>query len=105
VLHPDDAVANKLCALYSRAEVRDYVDVYGVLSSGRYDAEDLLRLATEHDPGFDPAMFGQALAAVGRVADSAFAVYGLESAQADALRSRLIEWAAKLWPGEPGGSG
>jgi Nucleotidyl transferase AbiEii toxin, Type IV TA system len=25
VLHPDDAVANKLCALFGRAEVRDYV--------------------------------------------------------------------------------
>lgn len=30
VLHPADAAANKLCALYGRAEVRDYIDVHGV---------------------------------------------------------------------------
>jgi Nucleotidyl transferase AbiEii toxin, Type IV TA system len=26
VLHPDDAVANKVCALYSRAQARDYIE-------------------------------------------------------------------------------
>jgi hypothetical protein len=38
VLHPADAAANKLCALYGRAEVRDYIDVHGVLEDGRYAA-------------------------------------------------------------------
>jgi hypothetical protein len=33
VLHPDDAVANKVCALFGRAEVRDYVDVDAILSA------------------------------------------------------------------------
>jgi hypothetical protein len=36
VLHADDAVANKVCALFGRAEVRDYVDVDAILISGRY---------------------------------------------------------------------
>jgi hypothetical protein len=54
VLHADDAVANKVCALFGRAEVRDYVDVAAILASGRYSEEDLVRLAEEHDPGFDP---------------------------------------------------
>lgn len=57
VLHPDDAVANKLAALYGRAADRDYVDVDAVLRSGRYSSADLLRLAREADPGFDQAMF------------------------------------------------
>jgi hypothetical protein len=35
VLHADDAVANKVCALFGRAEVRDYVDVAAILASGR----------------------------------------------------------------------
>jgi predicted nucleotidyltransferase component of viral defense system len=30
VLHLDDAVANKACALYSRAQARDYIDVDAV---------------------------------------------------------------------------
>lgn len=59
VLHQDDAVANKLAALYGRAADRDYVDVDvdAVLRSGRYSSADLLRLAREADPGFDQAMF------------------------------------------------
>lgn len=49
VLHPDDAVANKLAALYGRAADRDYVDVDAVLRSGRYSSADLLRLARDAD--------------------------------------------------------
>jgi hypothetical protein len=60
VLHADDAVANKVCALFGRAEVRDYVDVAAILASGRYTEENLVRLAEEHDPGFDPAWFAEA---------------------------------------------
>jgi hypothetical protein len=36
VLHADDAVANKVCALFGRAEIRNYVDVTAILASGRY---------------------------------------------------------------------
>ena len=44
VLHPADAVANKLCALFGRAEVRDYIDVHGVLEDGRFATGKLLRM-------------------------------------------------------------
>jgi len=47
VLHPDDAIPNKVSALYSRAEARDYVDVHAALTSGRYTPGHLLRLAEE----------------------------------------------------------
>lgn len=99
VLHADDAVANKVCALFSRAEVRDYVDVDGVLRSGRYELGELLRMAAEHDPGFDPGMFAEALAAARRLADSALARYGLTEAEADALRGRLVAWSARITAG------
>jgi hypothetical protein len=35
VLHPDDAVANKLTALFGRTAPRDYVDVHAALISDR----------------------------------------------------------------------
>jgi hypothetical protein len=60
VLHPDDAVANKVSAVFSRAEARDYVDVAAALASGRYTGEQLLRLAEERDPGFERGIFAQA---------------------------------------------
>jgi hypothetical protein len=96
VLHPDDAVANKVCALFGRAEVRDYVDVAAILASGRYSEEALVRLAAEHDPGFDLTWFTEALEAVDRIPDTAFAAYGLAPASASALRTRMHAWAKKI---------
>ncbi|MGH3662133.1 MAG: nucleotidyl transferase AbiEii/AbiGii toxin family protein [Micromonosporaceae bacterium] len=93
VLHPADAAANKLCALYGRAEVRDYIDVHGVLDDGRYAADDLLRMAAAHDPGFEPAIFAEALRAVRRFPASAFEPYKLSAVQVDGLITRLLAWA------------
>jgi sensor domain CHASE-containing protein len=64
VLHADDAVANKLCALFGRAEVRDFVDVDAILTSGRYTEDELVLLAVDHDPGFERSRFAEALAAI-----------------------------------------
>ena len=77
VLHADDAVANKVCALFGRAEVRDYVDVDAILASGRYTEDELLDLAADHDPGFDRSWFAEALAAIDRLPDRLFQPYGL----------------------------
>jgi hypothetical protein len=96
VLHPADAVANKLCALFGRAEVRDYIDVYGVVADGRFTGDELLRMAAEHDPGFDPGMFAEALRAVRRVPASAFEPYKLSSDDVGALTARLLGWAEEI---------
>jgi Nucleotidyl transferase AbiEii toxin, Type IV TA system len=96
VLHPADAVANKLCALYGRAEVRDYIDVHGVLQDGRYAGDELLRLAIDHDPGFDPALFADALRAVRRFPPSAFEPYELSAGRVEALLARLLAWAEEI---------
>jgi len=53
VLHSDDAVANKVCALYGRALPRDFLDVDAAVMSGRYTPGRLLELAAEADHGFD----------------------------------------------------
>jgi hypothetical protein len=96
VLHADDAVANKVCALFGRAEVRDYVDVAAILASGRYSGEDLVRLAEEHDPGFDPSWFAEALSAVDRLPDTLFAPYGLAPQDVSALKAQMHAWAEKI---------
>jgi hypothetical protein len=96
VLHADDAVANKVCALFGRAEVRDYVDVDAILASGRYTEDELLDLAAHHDPGFDRAWFAEALAAIDRLPDSLFRPYGLTPDGVSALKKRMGGWAAKI---------
>jgi hypothetical protein len=63
VLHPDDVAAGKTGALFSRAEVRDAVDVDGLLRAG-YTRERLIELAAQNDAGFDRRMFADALARI-----------------------------------------
>lgn len=92
VLHQDDAVANKVAALYGRAEVRDFVDVDAVLRSGRYTMDDLSRLAADADPGFDKAMFAMALSALRRIPDQALAHHGLTADDITKLRERFRRW-------------
>ena len=59
VLHPDDAVAGKMDALFNRWAPRDFLDVDAILASGRYTPQQLLAVAREHNPGFAPAMFAE----------------------------------------------
>ncbi len=54
VLHPDDALANNMSALYGRALARGFIDIDAALQSGRYDRETLLRIAERGDRGFEP---------------------------------------------------
>jgi hypothetical protein len=101
VLHPDDAVANKVGALYERALARDFIDIDAVLRSGRYDEATLLRLAERSDITFDRARFADALAQAELLDDDDFVQYGVAGAQLDELRRRFAKWRADL-QGESG---
>lgn len=96
VLHPNDAVANKMCALYGRAEARDFVDVDAAIESGRYTREQLLTLAHEVDSGFDRRMFGQAVGRVSIISDARFAEYEVTGDRLVGLRARFADWHAEL---------
>jgi hypothetical protein len=96
VLHQDDAVANKVTALFGRAEVRDYIDVAAVLRSGRYTRSQLLDMAQESDPGFDVPIFADALRAIDGLSDRDFATYDLTADQVQEIRTLIHEWAAEL---------
>lgn len=96
VLHADDAVANKMAALYGRALARDFVDIDMILASGRYSRGRLLDLVAAADPGFDLPMFASALGALTQITDAAFAEYGTTVADITALRHRFAEWRNDL---------
>jgi hypothetical protein len=99
VLHPDDAVGNKMAALYGRALARDFLDIDTVLASGRYTRDQLLRLIEAADPGFDRATFADVLGATHQISDAAFAPYGVDSESVRGLRRRFTEWQKELRQG------
>ncbi|MGW3201917.1 nucleotidyl transferase AbiEii/AbiGii toxin family protein [Streptomyces sp. NPDC001118] len=95
VLHRDDVAAGKTGALFTRAEVRDAIDVHGLLRAG-YTREQLIELAAQNDAGFDRRMFADSLARVQRFTDKQFAAYGVDARGAEAIRRSFHEWQQEL---------
>jgi hypothetical protein len=101
VLHPDDAVANKMSALYGRAFARDFIDIDAALRSGRYTREAVLRLAERADAGFDRRVFADALGQASILDADDFAEYGIAGQQLDDLRARFAVWRRELLDATP----
>lgn len=66
---PGEILANKLCTLLSRAELRDLVDVLALERAG-HDLEGALVLATRKDAGLTPAQLAWILSQI-RIGDDA----------------------------------
>lgn len=96
VLAESDAVAGKLSAVYSRREVRDFLDLDAIRASGRYTDAELLSLGAEHDDGFDRAMFAQSLSQVVRFDSSEAEEYGYRADDFSAVQQRIHAWAPEL---------
>lgn len=96
VLHPDDAVANKMCALFGRAEARDFLDVDAAITSGGYSRERLLELAANADGGFDPLIFADAIGSLSQLTDAEFVEYEVRHDQLRVMRERFARWRDEL---------
>jgi len=60
---PDEILANKLCALLARSEIRDLVDVRALELSG-YRMEVAISAAVMKDAGLTPAQLGWVLSEI-----------------------------------------
>ena len=96
VLSLADAVGNKVSALYSRGEARDYLDVDVIRASDRFSDDQLITAAAERDAGFEVGMFAQQLAAASRLQPAQVARYGVTADQLEAVKARCLEWAETL---------
>jgi predicted nucleotidyltransferase component of viral defense system len=93
VLHPDEVAADKVLALYGRAEARDFHDVAAL--ARRYPTERLLELAASKDRGFDQRRFTEMLSAIGRLRNADFP----DPDRAEELRSWFEQWKQELISG------
>lgn len=96
VLSLADAVGNKVSALYSRGEPRDYLDVDAIRRSGRFTDEQLVTAAAERDPGFEVGMFAQQLAAVRRLTPRDVRGYGVSAEELEDVKTRCAAWVVTL---------
>ena len=96
VLSIQDAIGNKVSALYSRAEARDFFDVDAIRASDHYTDTQLIVAAAERDPGFDAVMFANQLERVNRLTDDDLKEYGVDATELTAIKERLTSWAVQL---------
>lgn len=95
-LHVDtlvDIASNKLLALFGRAALRDFIDVYTLLTKGHVRQEALMNQAKEKDPGFDLYWLGVAFERIHTFRhDSPDMLMLLEPVPFDALRAFFDQW-------------
>ena len=96
VLSLPDAIGNKVSALYSRAEPRDYLDVDAIRAFGALTDEELITAAVERDPGFEPVMFARQLEGARRITGRDVAAYGVGVEELEAVKDRCLAWAERL---------
>lgn len=88
---PFDLAIRKTLALFSRAEARDFTDVFALTQ--RFDRADVLEAAKAADLGFDLTVFSQMLRAHRRLADDEFPCSGQS---VEGIRAYFDEWADDL---------
>ena len=90
VLDLEDVVGGKICALASRVEPRDYVDVAAAL--GRYSREQMIGFARRLDPGLTDSDFADAARRLDQWGDRVFAPFRLSPEDVALLRERFASW-------------
>lgn len=90
-LAADELAADKMLALYGRAEVRDFVDVAALLDV--YSPSELMEFASRKDAGFTVNRFVEALAAIHRFKEPDFAAV---NASARELMATFDGWREQL---------
>lgn len=63
-----DIATNKLLALFGRAELKDFLDVYFLIKE-RYAKDELIEKSAQKDPGFDLYWLGVAMERINEVSE------------------------------------
>lgn len=88
-----DIASNKLLALFGRATLRDFIDVYTLITKGHVRQDDLVDKAKQKDPGFDLYWLGVAFERIQTFRhDSPDMLMLLDPIPFDALRAFFDQW-------------
>lgn len=87
VLNSTELAVDKVLAIFSRAEARDFVDLAAVVD--RHGLEALFRLAAEKDRGFSIEVFAEMLQRFARLRQDEFSI---DAAEHQALAAIVQKW-------------
>jgi predicted nucleotidyltransferase component of viral defense system len=91
---PQEILANKLCALLSRSEIRDLVDIYELEKAG-FQIEDAVFAASLKDTGLTSAQLGWVLSQI-KFGDDAIIPSGIKVDELRKYLDNLIERLATI---------
>lgn len=92
-----DIASNKLLALFGRATLRDFIDVYFLIKKKHFNTEELILSAKKKDPGFDLYWLGVALERINSSkGDSAEMLLLLERVDFNDMLIFFNQWREKI---------
>lgn len=95
-----DIASNKLLALFGRATLRDFIDVYFLVQKEHFVKKQLMEMAVRKDPGFDLYWLGVAFERVHTFSpDSPDMLLLLEPVKLKELEKFFDEWRTEIIKG------
>ena len=91
VVHIEDALAGKVCALAGRAAERDYIDTAAALARG-YTPGQLIAFAKRLDPGLTNHDFADAGHRLDQLSDQRWTDLGFSPGQVTQMREQFTVW-------------
>ena len=92
-----DIASNKLLALFGRAALRDFIDVYFLIQKGHFQKKPLMEAALHKDPGFDLYWLGVAFERIHTFnTDSPEMLLLLEPIKLKELEKFFDEWRSEI---------
>jgi hypothetical protein len=105
VLDVRDAVAGKMSALWSRGEVRDFIDIDAVVQSGRFTRQDVLVVGDQQEAlPMDRRMLAERFRSLDDprlehvYGAKQFTNYGVDAAGRAEIVRRFAQWANEIGP-------
>lgn len=93
----NDLAANKLLALFGRAMLRDFIDVFFLIKKAKFSKNDLMEKAKTKDPGFDLYWLGVAFERINLFNDDSPEMLMLiESVSFKELSDFFNEWKEEI---------
>jgi hypothetical protein len=100
VLHIEDALGSKVCALAGRAAERDYIDTAAALARG-YDPGQLIGFARRLDPGLTGREFADAGRRLDQLSDQRWTDLGFSPGQVTQMREQFAAWPRDAGQADP----
>jgi len=99
VLDIRDAVAGKMSALWSRGEVRDYIDIDTVIQSGRFTRDEILTIGDSQESlPMDRLMLSDRFRLASGGSEEEYARYDITPDMHQGIIRRFFEWADQIDP-------